>query len=120
MAGRRRRSARGRRSGASDGSSKNRYAHLNEPDAVLDFHGQGALSGQEIKARTIAFIEQARAAGHARVRIVTGKGLHSRSGPVAKPQVMRTLEALEAEGRVRSFQEEALGGGGAGALRVDL
>lgn len=105
---------------AEQGANRNRYAHLNRPDAVLDFHDQGSLSRQAIKARTIAFIETARAAGHKRLRIVTGKGLHSRGKPLARPQVLRTLRALESEGLVRGFHEETLAGGGEGALRIDL
>jgi len=98
----------------------NRYGHLNEPQAVLDFHDQGSLSGQAIQQRTRAFIEDAVSAGHARVRIITGKGLHSRGEPRARPQVLRTLGRLEGEGLIRAFQAETLQAGGEGALRVDL
>ena len=110
MAGRRRR----------DRRATNRYGHLNEPQAVLDFHDQGSLSGQAIKQKTRAFIEAAVAAGHGRVRIVTGKGLHSAAQPRAKPQVLRTLRDLEREGLIRAHQPETLQAGGEGALRIDL
>ena len=98
----------------------NRYGHLNEPQAVLDFHDRGGLSGQVIQQETRAFIEAAVSAGHARVRIITGKGLHSRGEPRAKPQVLRTLGKLEREGLIRAFHAETLQAGGEGALRVDL
>jgi DNA-nicking Smr family endonuclease len=98
----------------------NRYAHLNEPQDVLDFHGRGSITGAEVKRETIAFIKASTKHGYVRVRIVSGKGRHSSGKPLVKPQVERTLRALSAEGSVRRWQPETLDGGGDGAFRVDL
>ncbi len=98
----------------------NRYEHLRHPDAELDFHGLGPLRGAEIKRRTIDFIKASAKAGHARVRIITGKGNRSADGPVVRPQVARTLRSLEAEGLVVDYAPEALDRGGDGAFRIRL
>jgi DNA-nicking Smr family endonuclease len=98
----------------------NRYAHLNEPEDVLDFHGRGSISAGEVKRETVAFLRGCARDGKRRVRIVTGKGLHSKGKPVVRPQVERTLKALSAEGVVQRWQPETVRGGGDGAFRVDL
>lgn len=98
----------------------NRYAHLNEPDDELDFHGLGTLGGAEVKQRTIAFVEGAAARGCTRVRIITGKGLHSAGAPKVRPQVARTLDALEARGTIQSYRPERRDRGGDGAFLVTL
>ena len=98
----------------------NRYAHLGEPDDELDFHGLGSMGGAEIKRRTIDFVQGAARRGCGRVRIVTGKGLHSAGAPKVRPQVERTLKALEAEGVVASYRPERVDRGGDGAFLVVL
>ena len=98
----------------------NRYAHLQEPEDELDFHGLGPLGGAEIKARTTAFLEAARRRGLRRVRIVTGKGVHSKRTAVVRPQVLRTLRGLEDAGIVTDFRSEKVGRGGEGAFFVTL
>lgn len=98
----------------------NRYADLREPEDELDFHGTGPIARSEIKRRTIEFVEDARNRGLARVRIVTGKGLHSARGPVVRPQVLRTLQALERDGMICDFRDENVGRGDTGAFFVTL
>jgi DNA-nicking Smr family endonuclease len=98
----------------------NRYAHLNEPEEILDFHGRGSLTSGEIKRETEAFVRRCAGEGLRRVRIVTGKGLHSKGAPIVRPQVERSLKTLAAEGLVQRWQNETLRAGGEGALRVDL
>lgn len=98
----------------------NRYAHLNEPEEVLDFHGRGSLTSAEVKRETEAFVRRCAEAGLRRVRIVTGKGLHSKGPPVVRPQVERSLKTLATDGFVERWQEETLRAGGEGAFRVDL
>ena len=99
---------------------RDRYAHLNEPQDVLDFHAGRPLTGSEIKRATIAFVEEAKGRGLTRVLIVTGRGTRSRAGPVAKPQVARTLGDLEREGTIRSYAPGKAAQGGDGAFLVDL
>ncbi|MDA1193854.1 MAG: Smr/MutS family protein [Planctomycetota bacterium] len=98
----------------------NRYAGANEPDDILDFHTLGPVQSGEVKRCTEAFVRASAKAGHARLRIVTGKGLHSSGDPVVKPQVARTLRALEIEGLVAGFAPERLDRGGDGAFVVTL
>lgn len=88
---------------------------------MLDFHGRGAgFESKQVRAETLRFLDDARRRGLHQVRIVTGRGLHSRGEPVVRPQVERTLRELEREGRVRGFQTERVDRGGDGAFRVDL
>jgi DNA-nicking Smr family endonuclease len=98
----------------------NRYSQFGEPQAVLDFHGLGRVSGADVKRETIAFVRDAYEQGLERVRIVTGKGLHSAGRPVVRPQVERTLRSLESEGLVASYRPEKVQRGGDGALFVRL
>jgi DNA-nicking Smr family endonuclease len=98
----------------------NRYAHLSEAQAVLDYHGLGVLSPDRIRELCRDFIEDARDRGLSRVRIVTGKGRNSANGPVVKPTVTSLLKKMEREGIVRSHQIERFDRGGDGALVVDL
>lgn len=98
----------------------NKYAHLHQPEAELDFHERGSLSDKEIHHETLAFIEASAKAKYARVRIIVGKGLHSRGDPRAGPQVRRTLGRLEGDGKIDGFQEERLDQGGPGAIVVRL
>jgi len=98
----------------------NRYADLNQPQDELDFHGRGPLGGHAVKQATTAFVADARERGLERVRIITGRGVHSRGEAKVRPQVERTLRALEAEGRIASYRPEKVGRGGDGAFFVRL
>lgn len=98
----------------------NRYAGCSEPQDSLDFHDRGPLDRPAVKRLTEAFVRTARARGLRRVRIVTGKGIHSAGPPLVGPQVARTLEALRREGVVERFGEAKVFEGGAGAIDVLL
>ncbi len=100
--------------------SVNKYEGMNTPEAVLDFHDDGVITSQDVKKRTEAFIRDASTQGFLRVRIITGKGVHSKGKPVVEPQVNRTLRNLTTEGIVESYRTENDGDGGRGAIRVDL
>jgi DNA-nicking Smr family endonuclease len=100
--------------------STNKYEALNKPEDILDFHTGHSITSQEVKHRTIAFINQSVTSGYARVRIVIGKGNHSRGAPTVAPQVNRTLKELMNDGVVIGFRAENDHDGGEGALRVDL
>lgn len=100
--------------------STNRYEALNEPQGILDFHGDHSITGQQVKHQTIAFIQKSVESGHHRVRIITGKGVHSKGDPIVSPQVHRTLQSLVEEGLVRNYRTENDHDGGKGAYRVDL
>ena len=103
-----------------EGSHVNRYSHLGEPQDTLDFHEHERLKGADVKRETLRFVRAACERGLDRVRIVTGKGLHSAGRPVVRPQVERTLRVLEKEGLVESYRSEKVGRGDEGALFVRL
>lgn len=98
----------------------NRYADLQEPEDVLDFHDLGRVSNTEVKRETLAFLADASTRGLTRVRIVTGRGNRSAGKPIVRPQVERTLRRLEQDGEIESFRTEKIGAGGDGAFFVRL
>ena len=101
-------------------SAVNRYAHLATAERELDFHEFGVISGAEVKAKTLNFVQKAKSDGLHKIRIITGKGLHSKNGPVVKPQVKRTLTAELQARNIKSFYDEKHNAGGDGALLIDL
>ena len=102
------------------GGRSNKYAHLGEPEDVLDFHELGRVSSGDVKRETLAFVQDARKRGLKRIRIVTGKGNRSAGKPVVKPQVERTLRRLEQDGEIDAYRAEQLTAGGDGAFFVKL
>lgn len=81
-------------------------------DAELDLHG---MTSWEATSALEIFLEKSRAAGHHRVRIITGKGLHSEGEPVLRAQAQEILQAEEL-----SFVRAKIQEGGTGALIVTL
>jgi DNA-nicking Smr family endonuclease len=53
----------------------NKYYRL--PEAELDLH---MMTKDEARREVCAFLEEAKDEGYAKVRIITGKGLHSENG----------------------------------------
>jgi DNA-nicking Smr family endonuclease len=98
----------------------NRYEHLARPTAEFDFHDRGVLVGSEVRRMLLGFLADAASAGHERVRVITGKGLHSNGRPLVREQVRRTLREEYAAGRIRGYTIERVTAGGDGALIVDL
>lgn len=103
----------------------NKYESLRQAQAVLDFHEvSGAsgpqLDGQTVKRTTERFVADCVHRGLRRVRIVTGKGIHSRGRALVGPQVRRTLEELRRVGTIEAWSEAREDEGGAGALDVRL
>lgn len=64
----------------------NKYAQIAQ--AELDLHQMTRL---EAEGAVKDFIEESREAGHTLVRIVTGKGLHSKASPVLGDSVRAFL-----------------------------
>ena len=70
---------------------------------------------------TEEFVASCRGEGLERIRIITGKGVHSKSGrPVVKPQVQRTLDGLARSGDIASWSMAKITEGGEGAIDVRL
>ena len=96
----------------------NKYAHLADPQAELDFHGQGILTPAQIRTMLDDFIAKSRSAGHSKLLIITGKGMHSRGGQaVVRPTVQAHLATHPA---VTSFTKARRDRGGEGAFEVQL
>ncbi|KAB1075639.1 Smr/MutS family protein [Methylobacterium planeticum] len=91
-------------------------------EARIDLHG---LYQAEAHAALGGFLMRARAAGHAHVLVVTGKGGPSVDDPFSERGVLRRsvphwLRSPELRGIVLGFEEAARHHGGAGALYVRL
>ena len=95
-------------------------------EARIDLHG---LYQAEAHAALVGFLLRARAAGHARVLVVTGKGGEGFGGPdrggfsergVLRRSVPHWLRGPELRALVLGFEEAARHHGGAGALYVRL
>lgn len=88
-------------------------------EARLDLHG---LYQAEAHAALIAFLTRARAAGLARVLVVTGKGLEGSAVErgILRRSVPHWLRGASLRGIVLGFEEAARRHGGSGALYVRL
>ncbi len=89
---------------------------MGEPEATLDLHGVAAA---EVDRKVGWFLENAVFHGCRFVRIVTGKGVHSTSGPVVRPLVEAYLSG---PGRrfVVVWVKAPANQGGEGALLAEL
>lgn len=83
-------------------------------DDEIDLHG---MTVEEALSATQRFIEASRAAGHRKILVVHGKGLHSEGGGVLKQAVRRFLEKHPETGAMGVPKQRD---GGSGALWVVL
>jgi DNA-nicking Smr family endonuclease len=83
-------------------------------DDEIDLHG---MTVDEALAAVGRFLEASRAAGHRKVLVVHGKGLHSENGGVLKAAVRRFLEKHPDTGAMGTPKKRD---GGSGALWVVL
>ena len=95
----------------------NKYAHLQEPQAIFDYHDRGELREEDIQSLAKDFIEESSKNGFQRLLIITGKGLHSVEGPVIRPFLLWYLHKLP---QVLSVQTARRDRGGDGALEVRI
>ncbi len=91
-------------------------------EARIDLHG---LYQAEAHAALVGFLMRSRAAGHARVLVVTGKGGEGARDPFSERGVLRRsvphwLRGPDLQSVVVGFEEAARHHGGAGALYVRL
>jgi len=73
------------------------------PQAECDCHG---LTAAEAEAALGRFLAQAERTALCTVRIITGKGLHSPSGPVLRDMVELELRLLKKMGAILAFRWE--------------
>ena len=88
----------------------NKYSQT--PQAELDLHQHTREQALDAAA---AFLEASKQAGHAAVRIIVGRGLHSKNGPVLGGAVR---DFLEKEGY--QFGNAKISEGSIGAIDVKL
>ena len=67
------------------------------PQAELDLHG---MTRQQAEQETLQFIDRSRLNGLKTLRIITGKGLHSKDGPVIREGIEGLLFRLKRQGLV--------------------
>jgi DNA-nicking Smr family endonuclease len=95
----------------------NKYADFATVEDEFDFHDKGVLTELEIKNMAHDFLWQAYQRRLYKVRIITGKGLHSHEGAVVKPVLTQYIPTLPF---VRSIETAKINEGGSGALTVVL
>jgi len=96
----------------------NKYAHLSEPQAELDFHGRGILIESEIIQILNTFIDQSSEKGLKRILVITGKGLHSENKQaVIKPLA---LSHLNSHPKIKQAFLARRDRGGSGAIEATL
>lgn len=73
------------------------------PQAELDLHG---FTAREAATAADSFIQRVRNRKYRTARIITGKGLHSRGGPVLRDIIDEKLITWKSEGLILAFQWE--------------
>lgn len=104
-------------------TKKNKYAQFVEPRIEWDFHDLGNnITAQTIMSRTLRAITDAKHQGLVTIRIITGKGIHSKNGPIIKPIVLKYLEVLAKQKVIKSFKFDSAFGTGPneGAIIVKI
>jgi DNA-nicking Smr family endonuclease len=85
--------------------------YYRQPEAILDLH---QMTRDEAGREVRDFLEEARSAGYNKVRIITGKGLHSENGiGVLSAYVKETLDRGGYEHFKAKYDE-----GGEGAIDI--
>lgn len=82
-------------------------------DAELDLHGH---TGYEAERELDVFLDDARHEGWLRVRIIVGKGTHSRDGQPVLPDLVKSR--LNARGLDYTYAKQHEGGEGALVVRL--
>ena len=102
---------------------KNKYSHLIQPQVEFDFHGLDPFLGEEgIRDLTCQKITEFKKSGKTVVRLIIGKGLHSKNGPVIKPVVLDLLQTMKVSGEIQDYRFDSAFGTGPnrGAVVVKL
>ena len=88
-----------------------------KPTFEIDLHGYTAL---QARMKVESFIHRALKQKALAVRIITGKGLHSKGQPVLPDTVVAVLRILKKENLVKSWRWEKLQKEKSGALIIQL
>ncbi|MFQ5492758.1 MAG: Smr/MutS family protein [Candidatus Dojkabacteria bacterium] len=84
-------------------------------EATLDLHDKGRLTNADIEIILGNFLTEQHADDRDTVLVITGKGLHSPSGPILKPLVAKYLSKHPL---VEDFKVGSVENGGQGAYEV--
>jgi len=84
-------------------SVKERIKLYPQPQRKLDLHG---LTSLEAEAETENFISVSMSEGLKTVRVITGKGYHSLSGPVLRDKIEILANLLKKNGKILSWKWE--------------
>ena len=87
--------------------------YYRQVEAELDLH---QLTKEEARSEVQIFLEEAEAAGYKKIRIITGKGLHSENGVGVLNAFVREM----LDGRGYEYMMAKYNEGGEGALDVLL
>ena len=99
-------------------SKNNKYADMSLPQAEFDFHGKGVVGPLEVKKFLNEFLDECIAKNLKRILVITGKGIHSKSGePVVKKLA---FDYLRSDNRVGMVLKARRDRGGEGAFEVQL
>lgn len=83
---------------------KNKYAHLTQPQVEFDYHGLDPFLGKTgIQNLTREKMIEFKNAGNSVVRLIVGKGLHSKNGAVIKPIVLELLQEMKLNGEIKDY-----------------
>lgn len=95
----------------------NKYQHLNQAQASLDFHNRGPLTHHEILQLADDFTAESLENNFHTISLIVGQGIHSPNGPVIKPII---ADFLKNHPSVASFSEGKFTQGGQGLYIVKL
>ena len=76
-------------------------------DSELDLHGR---TQEESERFLYNFINSAKIGKLKTIRVITGRGMHSKNGPVIQNFVERLLEIHQRNGKIKKFKIETNGG----------
>ncbi|MCK5490469.1 MAG: Smr/MutS family protein [Candidatus Pacebacteria bacterium] len=95
-------------------NKKKKYnKYLQDIQLELDLHG---LTREEARSEVLDFLNEAKRSGNSKVRIITGKGLHSENSRGVLKEHIESI--LEGEGL--EFCDAKISEGGSGALNVTI
>ena len=94
-------------------SKHNKYSHLIEPKKEIDFHGLGiGATPHMIMDLILREIADAKEHSLKVIKLIVGKGNHSKNGAVIKPLAEKYLDQLKRQKIIKSFKYDSAFGTG--------
>lgn len=89
-------------------TKKNKYGNLVEPNLTIDFHDMGhGATPQMVMDCILRGITSAKGNQVKVIRLIVGKGIHSKKGAVIKPLAQSYLEKLKKQKVIKSYKYES-------------